>query len=48
MSYCKWFTDAGVVAAGSADAAVKGRHFCRDMRINKELFSALVKHKMET
>ena len=29
-------TDAGVVVAMFADAAVKGRYFYRDMRINKE------------
>ena len=44
MGYCKWVTDAGVIAAGSADADVKGKHFYRDMRINK----ALVKHRVET
>ena len=48
MGYCKWVTDAGVIAAGSADADVKGRHFYRDMRMNKALFRALVKHSVET
>ena len=48
MGYCKWLTDAGVIAAGSADTYVKGRHFYKDMRINKALFRALVKHRVET
>ena len=46
--YRKWLTDAGVAAARSADAAVEGRHYYRNMRINKELFCALVQHKVET
>lgn len=46
-SYCEWLTDPGVVVSGSADPAVKGRHFHKDMRINKELFYALIKHKVE-
>ena len=48
MGYCKWLTDAGVIAAGFADTYVKGRHFYKDMRINKALFRALVKHRVET
>ena len=48
MGYHKWLTDAGVVAARYADAAVEGRHYYRNMRINKELFCVLVQHKVET
>ena len=48
MGYHKWLTYAGVVAAGSADAAVEGRHYYRNMRINKESFCALEQHKGET
>ena len=31
---------------GSSDAAVEGRHY-RNMRINKEMFCALVQHRVE-
>ena len=48
MGYHKWLTDAGVVAAGYADAAVEGRHYYSNMRISKELFCVLVQHKVET
>ena len=48
MGYRKWLTDAGVIAAGSADATVEVRNYYRNMRMNKELFWALVQHKLET
>ena len=47
MSYFKWLKDPWVVTAGSTDTAVKGTHFYKDMRIKKELFCTLVKHKVK-
>jgi len=40
--YRKWWVDAGVVAEGSADQTVEGRHYDRCMRTHKECFAALV------
>lgn len=48
MGYRKCLRDAAVVAALSADAAVEGRNYDKNMRINKNLFCALVQHKVET
>ena len=38
--YQKWVVDA--VAFGSAGTAVEGRHYCCNIRINKEIFCTLV------
>ena len=43
----RWWVDAGVIAAGSADQAFEGRHYYRSMRLHKECFDALVQHRFE-
>ena len=45
--YQKWVIDATEIANFSSDAAVEGRHYYREMRINKELFCALVQYRVE-
>ena len=35
------------IALGSADSAIEGRHYYRRVRIHKEMFCALVQHKIE-
>ena len=42
-----WFTDAGVIASGSVDQALEGRHYFRSMRLHKECFDALVQFRIE-
>ena len=42
-----WFTDAGVIASGSVDQALEGRHYFRSMRLRKECFDALVQFRIE-
>ena len=44
-SYQKWVVD--TVAFGSAGATVEGRHYYRNIRINKEIFCALVQFRAE-
>ena len=45
--YQKWVIDAKTIAPGSSDAAIEGRHYYRNMRNNKEMFSALVEYRIE-
>ena len=45
--YQKLVIDAKTITSGSSDAAVEGRHYYRNMRINKEIFRALVQYRVE-
>ena len=45
--YQKWVIDATAIANFSFDAAVEGRHYYRELRINKELFCVLVQDRVE-
>ena len=42
----KWFIDAGIIAEGSADMALKGRRYYRNMRLLKKSFSVLVQYRV--
>ncbi|MAG85789.1 MAG: hypothetical protein CMB97_00010 [Flavobacteriaceae bacterium] len=42
-----WFIDAGIIASGSIDQALEGRHYYRSMRLHKECFDALVQFRFE-
>ena len=41
IGYPAWYSDAGVIAEGSAENAFKGGHYYRSMHIHKEGFDAL-------
>eukprot|EP00795_Rhopilema_esculentum_P005340 gene5340-512_t len=43
----EWCIDAEVIAPGSADSALEGRHYFRSMRLHKECFDALVQFRIE-
>ena len=43
----KWVVDTETVLFGSEGASDEGRHYYRDMRINKETFCALVQFRFE-
>ena len=45
--YHKWVTDAKTIAPGSSDVSVEGRHYYRNIKINKEMFCALVQYRVE-
>ena len=45
--YQKWVIDAKTTPHGSSDAEVKGRHYCTNMRINKEMFCYLKQYRVE-
>ena len=45
--YQRWVIDAKTVSSGSSDASLEGRHHYRNMRINNEIFSALVQYRVE-
>ena len=47
LDFKSWFIDSGVIAKGSADQAIEGRHYYRSMRILKESFNALVQYSFE-
>ena len=47
LNFKSWFIDSGVIAKGSADQAIEGRHYYRSMRILKESFNALVQYSFE-
>ena len=47
VGYKKWFVDAKIIASGSADKAVEGRHYYRFMRVHKEAFDAIVQSRTE-
>ena len=42
IGYKKWFEDAQIIASGSVDKAIEGRHYYRRMRIHKEDFGSIV------
>ena len=45
--YQKRLIHAKTIAPGSSDAAVERRYYYRNMRINKEIFCALVQYRVE-
>ena len=45
--YQRWVTDAKTVSPGSSETSVEGRHRYTNMRINKEMFSALAQYRVE-
>ena len=45
--YQKWVVDAKTIARGSSDAGAEVRRYYRNMRINEEIFCALVQHRVE-
>ena len=45
--YRDWFVDAGIIAGGSTNQAIEGRHYFRSMRLHKEGFCALVQSRVE-
>ena len=47
MGYRQWCVDAGIIASGSVDQAVEGRHYYRNMTILEESFSALIQFRFE-
>ena len=47
MDFKSWFIDSGMVAKGSADQAIEGRHYYGSMRVLKESFNALVQYSFE-
>ena len=42
LGFRQWFVNAGVIAGGSVDMAVEGRHYYRSTRLMKESFNAFV------
>jgi len=47
IGYKKWFLDSNIIAGGSVDKAVEGRHYYRFMRVHKEPFDAIVQLRVE-
>ena len=47
LGYRTWFIDSKVIADGSVDMAVEGRHYYRCMRVLKESFNALIQYRVE-
>ena len=47
IGYQEWYSDAGIIAEGSAPQAFEGRHYFRSMRIHKEGFDALAQHRID-
>ena len=47
IGYKKWFEDAHVIASGSVDKAIEGRHYYRCIRLHKEAFDAIVQMQIE-
>ncbi len=45
--YNDWCIGAGVIAAGSADQALNGKHYFRCLRLHKEMFDAVVQSRIE-
>ena len=45
--YQAWCTNSGIIATGSSDSAIEGKHYYRSMRIHKEMFCALVQNRVE-
>ena len=48
IGYKKWFVDSKIIASGSVDKTVEGRHYCRFMRVHKEAFDAIVQARIES
>ena len=47
LGFKSWFIDSEVIAKGSADQAIEGRHYYRSMRMLKESLNALVQYSFE-
>ena len=47
IGYQEWYSDAGIIAEGSAPQAFEGRHYFHSMRIHKEGFDALAQHRID-
>ena len=47
LGFKSWFIDSEVIAKGSADQAIEGRHYYRSMRMLKESFNVLVQYSFE-
>ena len=47
LDFKSWFIDSEVIAKGSADQAIKGKHYYRSMRIRKESFNALIQYSFK-
>ena len=45
LGFKTWFVDAGVIAEDSADMALEGRHYYRNMRLS---FNALIQHRVKS
>ena len=45
--YQAWCTNSNIIATGSSDSVIEGRHYYRSMRIHKEMFCALVQQRVE-
>ena len=45
LGFKTWFVDAGVIAEDSADMALEGRHYYRNMRLS---FNSLIQHRVKS
>ena len=45
--YQAWCANSSIIATGSSDSAIEGRHYYRSMRIHKGMFCALVRYRVE-
>ena len=43
----EWWIEADVIAQGSADQAMEGRHYHRSIRLHKQAFEALLRYRMK-
>ena len=48
LRFKEWFVNSGIIAAGSAGMAVKGRHYYRNLRILKESFNNFVQYRVQS
>ncbi|KAG1670390.1 Estrogen-related receptor gamma [Nymphon striatum] len=47
LGFKEWWVDADVIAQGSADQAIEGKHYHRSVRLHKQAFEALLRYRMK-
>ena len=48
LGFKDWWVDAGAIADGSVAQAYEGHHYARSVRLHKQSFEALLRHRMNS
>ena len=48
LGFGDWWVDGGAIAEGSVAQALEGRHYARSIRLHKQSFEALLRHRIKS